>query len=161
MDLSIGEAPSGGYACWDPRQCGFCKRLLDPKSVLDLFASEYLVVGKTLDLLQWSQAGRKCALCVYLCKQFLVELDGEPLVLDADVSLHWHLERKDNAAPQIQSFTVQFAWGLPHRRAKSVLLNCFAAESKNGADRHHTPSEGLLTFHNKQTSRFLASWALA
>jgi len=131
MDLSLSDPPAGGYVCWNPPQCGLCSHFLNPESVHRLFTDTFIHIGSVLDLFRYSRAGEKCSLCTYLLLGFMSELDGEPPVMDAAVSLHWGMEREDGSVPQIESFYVHFAWGWPGRRAKKIALNCFAHQGKS------------------------------
>ncbi|TVY62268.1 hypothetical protein LSUE1_G009236, partial [Lachnellula suecica] len=132
FNLSISAGLPGGYVCWDQAQCGLCSRFLNRWFILDMFTSKFVNLGKTTDLLAWTQEGGRCALCNYIALSFVQEIGGE-LPPDANFIVRW--DTKDTAIrggrkDEISSFVFELSWGFPQQRARSVRLNCFTYEDQ-------------------------------
>ena len=132
VNLSINPAAPGGFTCWDQTQCGLCSRFLDQWFILNIFTSKFVNVGKTADLLAWSQDGGGCPLCNYIFLRFIEETRGE-IQLDASVIVRWDTRDtaiRDGRKDEVRSFNFELSWGLPYGQARSVRLNCFTNEGK-------------------------------
>jgi len=127
--LSMPAPQPGGFTCWNPHQCGLCRRFLDPSSVLDMFTSEFIILGTTLELLSWSHAGSGCPLSTYLCLQFIEETEGQ-IPLNGKVVARWNTRdttveggRKDD----IRNFKFELSGG---GHAWGTWMNCYTNEGE-------------------------------
>ena len=127
--LSMPAPQPGGFMCWNPHQCGFCSRFLDPSFVLDMFTVKFAIFGTTLDLLSWSHAGSGCPLSTYLCLRFIEETEGQ-IPLNAKVIARPHTRdtaveggRKD----EIWNFKFELRGG---DRTQGAWMNCYTNEGE-------------------------------
>jgi len=136
-NLSISPTgPLGGYTCWDNTQCGLCSRFLDRWFILNMFTSKSLVLGNTSDLLKWSRASGRCALCNYLSLRFIMDVEeetGGEIPLDAIFIVRWTTRDtaiKSGRKDEVSSFEFEFSWGFPQGRTRPFSLNCFTNEGR-------------------------------
>ncbi|CAM1509620.1 Fc.00g033590.m01.CDS01 [Cosmosporella sp. VM-42] len=136
VDLAIGP-PSGpqGYICWDASQCKLCSRFRDPETILQLFLKRFVILGKTMDLLNWSQEGQRCMLCVYIVLEFIEELGGpDNFVTDANFIVRWSFDQQpDVGFSQITTFEFEMSWGFPQMRARNIMMNAFTLKEEDTA----------------------------
>jgi hypothetical protein len=134
FNLSLDPAPPGGYKCWDDTRCGLCSRFLDRWFILQMFTSNFVTLGKTTDLLEWSQAGGRCSLCNYISLQFVEETRGQ-VPLDAHFIVRWSMKdraMKGARRDEIMSFDFELSWGYeqPPIQARRVDLPCFTSNGQ-------------------------------
>ncbi len=133
-DLPLATLNARRYTCWDNTQCGLCSRFLDRWFILDMFTSRFVEVGKTPDLLKWSQAG--CDLCKHIHVRFDEQMRGAKMPLDAKVIVRWEIQDReiiDGRKDEIISFIFELSWGLGlglQGQARSASLSCFTNQGK-------------------------------
>lgn len=124
LDVSIGMPGPEGYECWDVTKCKLCSRFRDRATIIELLLKGYVTLGETQDLWRWSQEGQRCTLCVYLIRQFIVELGGEDnFPSDADFRVRWHTGL-ESIEPYAQVYDVEFeiSWGFPRIEARQASM---------------------------------------
>ncbi|KAI5456744.1 heterokaryon incompatibility protein-domain-containing protein [Mariannaea sp. PMI_226] len=135
VDLSIGDPDPQGYVCWDGSKCQLCSTLQDRQKILKLYIDKFIHLGTTMDLLQWSQQGTRCMLCVYIIVQFIQELGGpENFITDASLVLRWEFAQEASVPhSRIDEFVFEMSWGFPHMRARQVRMPVFTTDNEPAA----------------------------
>jgi len=106
-----------------------------------MFTFKFLNLGTVSDLLKWSQAGRRCDVCIYISLRFIMDIEEETagdIPLGANVIIRWATRDtaiKDGRRDEVPSCEFEISWGLLQGKTRQYSLNCFTTEGKLNPDK--------------------------